>query len=413
MRQIGFNGKRYTLEWFSDRNNATAQRQLQNAAKKVVPTCHCVADQALPLYISHKGNTYYLAKKKNTGSSHAGWCDFSPDETATGTGGILPALIERNGRSNVNIDSPLTRAGSPTTRTGAASSPGKPSVSRATWTLRGLLEEMWDRAQLNKWFPQSKYPRRLSSVNHYLMEEARHIDLGRRKLHEILVLPCFEKKAGQNWKTIEEKAKDKDIAIIVIGKLERVVPSMFPAGGQGLRLAELDHTIWMPKELSDWASNQKEVQELEQKNRQIMVICTVFRDGNVLNAGSVGFRRVSLNFIPVDSGYELKVADKLVEAERFFKKPLRHRCEETLPDFVLLDMDPVVVMEVFGMENDHEYNERKKEKLEAYRRQGTIVWTWSPASQTETVPDIPARNDAKEEEFGTEKPWTKGEHPAP
>ncbi|MBP2371654.1 hypothetical protein [Pseudonocardia parietis] len=49
-----------------------------------------------------------------------------------------------------------------------------------------------------------------------------------------------------------------------------------------------------------------------------------------------------------------------------------------LPDFVLTDTDPPTVVEVWGMLGREDYRARKQEKLEHYRREGTLLIEWDP-----------------------------------
>ncbi|MCW0350682.1 hypothetical protein NB701_004044 [Pantoea ananatis] len=101
---------------------------------------------------------------------------------------------------------------------------------------------------------------------------------------------------------------------------------------------------------------------------------------------------VSPRFIPLDSGYEGMVEDRLWQEKRAFIKPLRYDGEEDLfPDFVLKDVPGVdaLPMEVFGM-NTPEYLERQKEKRAHYDKEyGEGKWWYWDVNLMKEIPSLP------------------------
>ena len=81
-------------------------------------------------------------------------------------------------------------------------------------------------------------------------------------------------------------------------------------------------------------------------------------------------------YVPVDSAYELQMADHLVRAGRSFVKPLRYEGGAVLPDFVLLDTDPHTCVEVYGIHGDADYDRRKQEKRAYYHANGIPLIEW-------------------------------------
>ena len=113
----------------------------------------------------------------------------------------------------------------------------------------------------------------------------------------------------------------------------------------------------------------------------------------------IALMRVTPRFIPVDSGYEAIIEARLCEEERSFIKPLRFDAEEdTLPDFVLTDVDgkESVPMEVFGMNTD-EYRARRAVKTEGYNKEYGVGgwWSWDATRKDaeENIPAFPAQRD--------------------
>ena len=92
------------------------------------------------------------------------------------------------------------------------------------------------------------------------------------------------------------------------------------------------------------------------------------------------------HFIPVDSGYEFRIANMLNAQQHRFEKPRRYDgAAATFRDFVLTDCQPSVPMEVYGMDSD-DYNPRKAEKIRHYRDSGNPYWAWDVLRDPEPPP---------------------------
>lgn len=87
--------------------------------------------------------------------------------------------------------------------------------------------------------------------------------------------------------------------------------------------------------------------------------------GDVVDAALMAAEASSC--IPVASGYELRMARALIDAQRSFRKPLRFDASEDLvfPDFVLIDRPLDIAVEVWGRD-DNKYTARKAEKRAYY-----------------------------------------------
>ena len=97
------------------------------------------------------------------------------------------------------------------------------------------------------------------------------------------------------------------------------------------------------------------------------------------------------NFLPADSGFEVRMADALVAAGRRFVKPLRYdHADEILPDFVLGDVDPPVAIEVWGVTGRalYEVNRQRKRQVYDERRATLSLLEWHVA---DPLPDVGLR----------------------
>ena len=189
---------------------------------------------------------------------------------------------------------------------------------------------------------------------------------------------------------------------MLIGRLVRWIPSSRQEGGAGLSLDLFPDLLWMGSELakkvdSSLGYGRRASAEIAMPDRYIMVACLVFRKGNSWVAEDVALLRVSPEFIPADSGYELEVIRQLIEERRHFVKPLRMRPdEELLPDFQLLDTDPAYCLEVYGIDRDEKYLQRKAEKVRWYQRRQIPCWTWEPTTE-KNMPPFPSARKKRDE----------------
>ncbi|WP_325177869.1 DUF1173 family protein [Pantoea sp. 1B4] len=150
------------------------------------------------------------------------------------------------------------------------------------------------------------------------------------------------------------------------------------------------------RELGDWRRGMKVVVIAETEPPE-----TTFRHVDGHNRPSsrstvidMALMTVSPRFIPLDSGYEGAVEEKLWQEKRAFIKPLCYDGEDVFPDFVLKDVPGVeaLPMEVFGM-NTPEYLLRKQEKFVHYDTkygQGRW-WFWEALGETSgmSIPSFP------------------------
>ena len=112
--------------------------------------------------------------------------------------------------------------------------------------------------------------------------------------------------------------------------------------------------------------------------------------GGCCTIGDVALMRANKQFITVQSSYELRIADKLINEQRKFTKPLRLDREKYLPDFILNDCESNWVMEIFSVVGNPQYEEQKAHKLAYYRENGILCWQWTPDAD-DSIPAFPDR----------------------
>jgi hypothetical protein len=405
MSKILIKGRHYDLVWLSDPENNTAQNLLRKHYQNPIrPVCGCLSDSRQRELSIRKCRRFLLARLPKTGEHHSVVCAFygSSGSRATANGGAQPAIIERNGIVDINLASYLRVA------TDLNATPGGGHASsgagRAAITLLGLLNESLHRTRFNIWYPNRQWNRSLTTLHNCVLDMAQDmvIEGERRRLATMLVMPHWlQDKPGSlrgNRAVLFERTAKPGRAAIVIGRVTRWIPSKRETGGIGVGLDLLDERLWMNPETAAAAERSfgQLISEIDKRDRHILAICTVFRTGDYCTIADLALLRTNLQFIPVDSAYELQIADKLVAEGRAFRKPLRLEGSGFRPDFVLTDCDRDWALEVFGMTRDPVYQARKDRKLKLYHQQRIPLWSWTPEDD-DAVPDFPERETKPEE----------------
>ena len=400
MSTIIFNNhESYNLGLLLDPTNSKTQSLFsRHYHSPIRPKCLCLNDGRCRDLVIKKRTRFFLAKLPGTGENHATWCDLHGTTTmdTSSPNGKTPAIIEYGDRLDINLDSYLDLATNGTLLANTGGNHSGNGGSRDSITLLGLLNVCLQKAGLHIWHPVRQFPRTFNTVQKSVDTIANQITIGKRRLANMLVMPIWRKgldraqNLEQNRQDLFKKTAKSGQAAIVIGIVNRWIASKNDDGGVGVGLDLLDKLLWMPPETAAAAEQSfgQLIKEIGLDDRYILAIATVFRNGDYCTISDIALMRTNTQFIPVDSSYELLVADKLIAENRKFRKPLRLERERYLPDFVLMDCKTDVVMEVFGVQGNAEYDERKAEKLAYFEDKRIPCWYWMPADEKE-IPEFP------------------------
>ncbi|OAI03865.1 hypothetical protein A1353_14085 [Methylomonas methanica] len=411
MSELLLDGEAYDYLWLTDRSNPKAQqilRRYHGCAER--PCCQCLTDtRNRQLVIKIRGQRYYLARKAYTSHHHAEWCLlYEPSETGSSSVKQKPAIQCEGDTVNVKLQTRLTRASFTTKQTDdnpvAEDNPNPPhnkapslKPGRASTRLVGLFHALIQKAQLNLWQPQQT-ERQFAASTRALVKAAQTVTLEKQQpVAERLVITLREKNLEHsqaiNLAALQKKTANPQQAAIVVGEIKECWKNTKVEGALGLKLKLLNVPLWLPPPVARKATNSfgQLFGEIGKPDRRILVIAAVFRSKTSFVVSDIGLIRTNRQFIPVDSSYELQVADNLIAERRAFSKPLKLEGElRYLLDFMLQDCQVPWVMEVFGITNDDKYQAQKLEKLQYYRDHGIPCWQWEPDTE-KVMPDFPIR----------------------
>ncbi len=244
-------------------------------------------------------------------------------------------------------------------------------------------------------------------VSWRLQQTAARIRIGRVPLDESLLLMAMKDTPQVIVNREHLRAAEKNIRRLIVvsvlagwseageARLKTMLPLGLFSGFPDLVLPEdVRHRLErsFSRELGDWRRGMKVVviAETEPPETSFRQIDGRSRPSSCSTLLDVALMTVSPRFIPLDSGYEGAVEEKLWQEKRAFTKPLRYDGEEDVfPDFVLKDVPGIdaLPMEVFGM-NSPEYLLRKQEKTTHYEAEygPGRWWCWNAAEKS----DMPA-----------------------
>ncbi len=362
--------------------------------------CACPGTGKRQLSIRHfDTDTFFLARYPFTGWEHANDCRFyAPNPDRSGLCGYQKGVVEegQNGVVRIRLDVGLKKQkASETNSNSALPSPsrGQGRNSQPAMRLLGLLHFLWDEADLNSWWPAMQGKRDHGLVNWELEKAASQIIAGKIRLDSVLLLADQNPKgrwACRNQERVRTAVASgtRMIAILPLAqytpeRMTEMETSLKVSGFNGVPLLDMPRGLWQrtrqrfPRTIAAWEKQQRvmAIVELDLK-----------KDGKYAKVVDVALMPVSANWIPFDSLYELKVADKLTAEGRGFIKPLRFDADEDVvfPDFILRDTGDDTPLEVFGR-SDEAYEARREAKTAYYTATFGIGnwWCWNAAADPE------------------------------
>lgn len=411
--RIADQAKPYSAEFQSDPQYAQGWKQvLLRAYGKADVRCRCPGpgEKRLSIHSSSKSDRFHLARFPDTGAEHSEDCIYyGVDPNMSGLGTYRRGVIQEldDGATKIKLKVGLQKRASAApgdAREAQIREPklpaGRPRSSQASMTLLGLLHYLWTQARLNTWSPAMADKRNLAVVHHHLMRSAATTYAGRVRLAQNLLVatPSSSGQQASYNKAKSLEAVTQRRRLVVIAPLAQHQDGM--DGSNSLPIAGFHCIPYLSMDEGGWSSLERRFgREIDAWRAGNPVIAIVQTDPPRPSGGSiraqvvdVALMQITQDWIPVDSGYEVLVAEKLVAEKRRFEKPLRFDAGEdrVFPDFWLRDVASPLPCEVWGMSNA-DYLTRKLEKTahynETYGEPGW--WSWNAAA-SEPIPMFPA-----------------------
>jgi hypothetical protein len=358
--------------------------------------CLCRTDQEVRLVIRCRNGRYHLATWPDGGHQHAPGCIwYRSPASVSGRGAYAEAITTTDEGTSIRLSTPLiVRGATATPAEVAAPAPedtGTSTAHRAMGPL-ALLHYLWEQARLNVWHPDQR--RSWSACRALLAEQAEDCRVNRLPLTDALwIVPPFQRETADRASTAWDRFLDRLASTgrtrrrgLVLGEIREVEPTDYSVK---VRLCHQRAPLFVTEQLMRQARRSYPSvfsESAGQPARRQVVLCVVerSRSGYPLIVDLAAMLTTS-SYLPADSDYEARLADALVAAKRAFVKPLRYTGTTVFPDFVLVDHEPEVYVEVWGVRGRESYEKRKRAKQSYYHETGKTLLEWDVR---DPIPDL-------------------------
>lgn len=405
MGSVEADGEKFTI---LDYENYPEQFAAPLSRAKTMPGyAKCLCNTSEPKLVIRRirrrlGDYYLLAKWPLQGAEHDLNCRFgrSRNDQSNGNGPRIPAVVETEDGFSIRPDFSLRRLS-----IGARQNPAKtrPEVreqasqpQRAKLGLLGTLYYLWETARLNHYSEHAQ--RTWADVYPRLDNVVAQGSFGKHSLQDTLYsVPPYAEDAksqiNQTWESfVEGRSRTEKVIplFLVLGEIKEVSAAKY---SMVTWLRHHKTPIYMDFKLADavaarYPSEEAALCEGMTQSRVMGLFLVEQSDNGYLNVQNAALMLCSRDYIPCDSGHEVRLADMMAAEGRTFEKPMF--LDETLgmlPDFVDLSQPVPVFMEIWGMNTD-KYIERKREKIASYRNKGLRLWQWDAISEKD-IPRLP------------------------
>lgn len=363
--------------------------------------CHCT-HPARKLVLRKLGELHFLAAWPGDAASHAPSCRFHSRAPALSS---AQASAVQGLPQGFRVKLALDLTGE-IDQVAQVLAPDAPSTTKAPphAPLKlgpiHLLQHLWARARLNAWAPgwSRDYWRVWHALRHGMSQG--QLDTGEPLLDVIYVPRPFRRdlkdEIDREWADFSQVLCVVDGRKVhrrlILGECREIQREQ---DGYILAIKHLKTKLHITQAVHDrmyrsFSRAMSSIGKSLQHASRVMVLAVVQPDAGGIHLETVdaAFLLCNSMWIPASTGYEVALADSLVEQARRFEKPLASEEVETeLADFLLLDTSPATALEVFGL-TSLSYEERKFAVIAQLRRAGLEVWAWRAAAG-DAVPRLP------------------------
>jgi hypothetical protein len=362
------------------------------------PRCLCVPG-GVEMYVAF--HRRYMAKRMpETGSQHHPSCpSFEPSPRQSGLGELVgDAVLESEGTVELRVDFAWScQAGGRAPGWRTDDDPGEIEAPRRRMSLRALTHFLFERAGFNRWSPAMAGKRSQGVLHKYLQLAAEQVRAKGVVLGERLYVP-----EQFNEATHAQAAQRRRERLGVLRPHDGVVPlAVALAEFKAAEARPGGYRIWL-KHMPDapllasaktWDRIARtfapvlEARDADDGQRVRAVITALIRARreHTYEIDTATLLLASEQWIPVEGVHELPLVQALVDAGRYFVKPLRYdaRCAAAFANALLLDTGavplPLHVCSPF-------MTPRERDAKAATLRAAGGAWVWST---NEPMPALP------------------------
>lgn len=368
------------------------------------PRCLCQPDAnglGIEMYVARWADGYIVKRMPDTGSQHAAHCpSYEPSAELSGLGALLGnAIVEdpSTGETTLKLDFPMTKLPGRSTLPAASSTISSVTTQGNKLSLRGLLHYLWDQAELTHWQPGYAGKRTWNTVRRHLLMAAENKLARGHALGSRLYIPevfsveqrdALKARRMAQWSPVITTTNQPQHLMLLIAEVKEIVPARFGYKAVVKHLPDqpflLDEQLYrrlgrhFEPVLALWGATD----DLH------MVIIATFgvADTGLPTIVELSLMPVTRCWLPIESGFELQLIERLVAEGRSFVKGLRYGQSESsvIASATLTDCGESTPLLYVAQTTPNEGSQSVD--TDGPRMP---VWRWNPSA--EAMPPLPAR----------------------
>ncbi len=315
-------------------------------ARREHPLCLCCTD-GVAMYIARFGERHILKRMPGTGAQHDADCEsYEPPSGLSGLVSVEGEAIVENiddGTTALKLGFSLSKlAGRAAPAAGEAPAASEAKADGAKLSLRAMLHFLWDRAGFNRWRPAMAGRRNWAVLRKFLLDAAATSTARGKPLAHSLYLPemfdakredaIVRRRAELLSRAIQSNGNRRSLAIL-IGEVKEIAPSRI-----GARLV-VKHAPRFPFMLAEEVERRlkktfaNELALWDANGEWHLVAIATFGIGaaGVATVETIALMAVNENWIPVETGYEAMLIERLTKGGASFVKSLRYNMAGSQP----------------------------------------------------------------------------------
>lgn len=323
-----------------------AELLAQAFARREHPLCLC-CPEGVAMYIARFGERHILKRMPETGPRHDVDCDsYEPSSGLSGLASVEGAAIVENvedGTTALKLGFSLSKlAGRPAAADGESREAGEATTAGTRLSLKATLHFLWDRSGFNRWRPAMAGRRNWAVLRKFLLDAAA-VSTARGKpfAHSLYIPEMFDAKreeaiVGRRTEMLSravQSSGNRRSLVILIGEVKEIAPSRL-----GARLV-VKHAPRFPFMLAeDVARRMKktfanELALWDANAEWHLVAIATFGIGpaGVATIEAIALMAVNENWIPVETGYEAMLLERLIRNGAGFVKSMRYNLPAAQP----------------------------------------------------------------------------------
>lgn len=364
-------------------------------ARREHPLCLCCGE-GVAMYIARFGDRHILKRMPDTGPRHDVDCDsYEPSSELSGLVSVEGAAIVENiedGTTALKLGFSMSKlTGRAAPAAGETTEAGEARTQGARLSLKATLHFLWDRAGFNRWRPAMAGRRNWAVLRKFLLDAAAASTAKGKPLAQSLYIPemfdakreeAIVRRRTEVLNRATQSSGNRRTLAILIGEVKEIAPSRI-----GARLV-VKHAPRFPFMLADDVARRmkktfaNELTLWDANAEWHLVAIATFGIGpaGVAMIEAIAVMTVNESWIPVETGYEAMLVERLTRNGASFVKSLRYNLPTAQPmaSMVLArEGGQSTAMYLVPDQADAAWRQTLEELI---AKSGMPAWTWEVAA---------------------------------